>query len=131
MRNWLIAAVLLGLLATARFDIAALMGEATPRQSPAATTLQAGASAQQAELEKTLALIQRNGPFPHDRDGMVFQNRERLLPARPRGYYREYTVRTPGLSHRGPRRIVTGGNPPEVFYYTEDHYQSFQLLALP
>lgn len=58
----------------------------------------------------------------------MFQNRERQLPAQPRGYYREYTVRTPGLSHRGPRRIVTGGNPPVIYYYTEDHYKSFRVL---
>ena len=55
----------------------------------------------------------------------MFENRERLLPIKSRGYYREYTVDTPGLSHRGPRRVVTGGNPPEVYYYTEDHYRSF------
>lgn len=82
-------------------------------------------SAQEQELHNTLERIRTNGPFPYERDGITFQNRERLLPIKPRGYYREYTVDTPGLSHRGPRRVVTGGNPPEVFYYTEDHYQSF------
>ena len=82
------------------------------------------------EAVATLQLIQRGGPFPHRQDGTVFQNREGLLPQRPRGYYREYTVRTPGLSHRGARRIVTGGNPPEVYYYTEDHYRSFRQLDL-
>ncbi|WP_455231019.1 ribonuclease domain-containing protein [Geopseudomonas aromaticivorans] len=82
----------------------------------------------QREIDKTLALIKQGGPFPHSQDGIVFQNRERQLPAEPRGYYREYTVRTPGLSHRGPRRIVTGGNPPVIFYYTEDHYRSFRVL---
>ncbi len=82
-------------------------------------------SAQEQELQKTLARIRSNGPFPYSRDGITFENRERLLPAKPRGYYREYTVDTPGLSHRGPRRVVTGGNPPEVFYYTQDHYRSF------
>lgn len=80
------------------------------------------------EIAKTLALIHQGGPFPHSQDGTVFQNRERQLPAQPRGYYREYTVRTPSLSHRGPRRIVTGGNPPVIFYYTEDHYRSFRVL---
>ncbi|NGP53291.1 ribonuclease domain-containing protein [Thioalkalivibrio sp. XN8] len=80
------------------------------------------------EAIATLELIERGGPFPHRQDGTVFQNREGLLPQRPRGYYREYTVRTPGLSHRGARRIVTGGNPPEVYYYTEDHYRSFRRL---
>lgn len=82
-------------------------------------------SAQEQELHNTLERIRNNGPFPYSRDGITFQNRERLLPSKPRGYYREYTVDTPGLSHRGPRRVVTGGEPPEVFYYTEDHYQSF------
>jgi len=82
-------------------------------------------SAQEQALQNTLRLIQQGGPFPYDRDGITFENRERLLPIQPRGYYREYTVDTPGLSHRGPRRVVTGGNPPEVYYYTEDHYKSF------
>lgn len=87
-----------------------------------------GADPIQREIATTLALIRQGGPFPHSQDGTVFQNRERQLPAQPRGYYREYTVRTPGLSHRGPRRIVTGGNPPVIFYYTEDHYRSFRVL---
>jgi guanyl-specific ribonuclease Sa len=82
----------------------------------------------QGEIDKTLALIKQGGPFPHNQDGTVFQNRERQLPAQPRGYYREYTVRTPGLSNRGPRRIITGGNPPVIFYYSEDHYRSFRVL---
>lgn len=82
----------------------------------------------QGEIDKTLALIDRGGPFPHRQDGSVFQNRERQLPAQPRGYYHEYTVRTPGLSNRGPRRIITGGNPPVIFYYTEDHYRTFRIL---
>lgn len=84
------------------------------------------------EAIETLALIQRGGPFPYRKDGTTFQNRERLLPARPRGYYREYTVPTPGARDRGARRIVAGGNPPEVFYYTADHYSSFrQIEPLP
>ena len=84
------------------------------------------------EAIETLALIQRGGPFPYRKDGTTFQNRERLLPAKPRGYYREYTVRTPGARDRGARRIVAGGNPPEVFYYTADHYSSFrQIEPLP
>ena len=84
------------------------------------------------EALATLALIQRGGPFPYRKDGTTFQNRERLLPAKPRGYYREYTVPTPGSRDRGARRIVAGGNPPEVFYYTADHYSSFrQIEPLP
>ncbi len=80
------------------------------------------------EAIDTLALIQRGGPFPYRKDGTTFHNRERLLPARPRGYYREYTVPTPGSRDRGARRIVTGGDPPEVFYYTADHYRSFRPI---
>jgi guanyl-specific ribonuclease Sa len=83
------------------------------------------------EAVETLRLIERGGPFPHRQDGTVFQNRERLLPDRPRGYYREYTVRTPGARDRGARRIVTGGDPPEAWYYTEDHYRSFRQLEAP
>ncbi|WP_132987180.1 ribonuclease domain-containing protein [Luteimonas terricola] len=81
-----------------------------------------------AEAHATLALIDRGGPFPHRQDGSVFQNRERLLPDRPRGHYREYTVDTPGLDHRGARRIVTGGDPPAEWYYTADHYRSFRAF---
>ena len=80
------------------------------------------------ELKQTLQLIERNGPFPYSQDGSVFQNRERHLPGKPRGYYHEYTVKTPGLNHRGARRVVTGGNPPVVFYYTQDHYNSFRII---
>nr|WP_298249648.1 ribonuclease domain-containing protein [uncultured Halomonas sp.] len=82
----------------------------------------------QAQIDATLRLIERDGAFPHSQDGTTFFNREGRLPQQPRGYYREYTVETPGLSHRGARRIVTGGRPPEVFYYTADHYDSFRIL---
>jgi ribonuclease T1 len=83
------------------------------------------------EAIDTLALIERGGPFPHRQDGSHFQNRERRLPPRPRGHYREYTVRTPGLGHRGPRRIVTGGDPPQDYWYTDDHYASFRRFEVP
>ncbi|MEJ2804207.1 ribonuclease [Comamonadaceae bacterium PP-2] len=80
----------------------------------------------------TFALILAGGPFPHDKDGSVFGNRERLLPIHPRGYYREYTVRTPGVRTRGARRIVCGGRPrtPDACYYTSDHYASYRKIAL-
>ncbi|PJK14972.1 ribonuclease [Lysobacteraceae bacterium NML07-0707] len=81
------------------------------------------------EAWQTIALIQRGGPYPHRQDGTVFGNRERRLPSKPRGYYREYTVATPGLGHRGQRRIVTGGQPPDVWYYSDDHYQSFRKFT--
>lgn len=82
------------------------------------------------EAADTLALIASRGPFPHRQDGSVFQNRERRLPERPRGHYREYTVPTPGLGHRGPRRIVTGGDPPSEYWYTDDHYASFRRFEV-
>ncbi|HNW02103.1 MAG TPA: ribonuclease [Burkholderiaceae bacterium] len=80
---------------------------------------------------QTYGLIRQGGPFPHEKDGVVFGNRERLLPPHQRGYYREYTVRTPGVSHRGTRRIVCGGQPktPDACYYTADHYASFRRIV--
>lgn len=83
------------------------------------------------EAHHTLALIASGGPFPHRQDGVVFGNYEHLLPAKPRGYYQEYTVETPGAHDRGARRIITGGNPPEVYYYTDDHYRSFREFTVP
>lgn len=80
------------------------------------------------EALDTLRLIRDGGPFPHRQDDGVFGNRERLLPARPRGWYREYTVRTPGARDRGARRIVTGGRPPSEFFYSDDHYRSFRRI---
>ena len=82
------------------------------------------------EAVATLEAIESGGPFPYDRDGSTFQNRERRLPERPRGYYREYTVETPGSPDRGARRIVSGGDPPEVYYYTDDHYRSFRRVEI-
>ena len=76
------------------------------------------------EAQATVALVDRGGPFPYTQDGVTFANRERELPAHPRGWYREYTVRTPGERDRGPRRIVTGDDDRLVFY-TADHYASF------
>ena len=83
-----------------------------------------------AEARDTLALIARGGPFPHRQDGGIFGNREKHLPAKPHGYYREYTVDTPGLDHRGARRIITAGQPPEMYYYTDDHYDSFRSFQV-
>ena len=78
------------------------------------------------EALQTLALIRQGGPFPHHRDGVTFGNRERILPLRERGWYREYTVRTPGASDRGARRIVAGRD--GTLYYTDDHYRSFKRI---
>lgn len=79
------------------------------------------------EAHATIALIEQGGPFPYEKDGAVFQNREGRLPPRPSGYYREYTVVTPGEGDRGARRIVTGGG--GEFYYTDDHYASFERVV--
>lgn len=76
------------------------------------------------EAEDTVRRIDRGGPFPYAKDGSVFGNRERRLPTQPDGYYREYTVRTPGEADRGPLRIVSGDDGAHLFY-TADHYASF------
>jgi ribonuclease T1 len=81
------------------------------------------------EARSTLKAIQAGGPFSYERDGTVFSNRERQLPARERGYYREYTVKTPGVRDRGPRRIVTGRD--GDYYYTDDHYRTFRRIIGP
>ncbi|GAA5180474.1 hypothetical protein GCM10025771_25060 [Niveibacterium umoris] len=78
------------------------------------------------EARQTLKLIERGGPFPYRRDGIVFQNREGRLPYRDRGCYREYTVPTPGERDRGARRIISSCDGPR--YYTGDHYRSFQRI---
>ena len=83
-----------------------------------------------AEARTTLARIRASGPFPYGRDGVVFGNRERLLPSMPRGYYHEYTVPTPGTTSRGARRIVCGGHVATLAecYYSDDHYRSFRKI---
>lgn len=78
------------------------------------------------EARATIALIRRGGPFPYRRDGVVFENRERRLPGRPRGHYREYTVPTPGSRDRGPRRMVAGAD--GALYWSPDHYRSFRRV---
>lgn len=78
------------------------------------------------EATATLALIRDGGPYPYDQDDKTFQNREGILPQQKRGYYREYTVETPGEDDRGPRRIVTGGD--GDLYWTTDHYDSFRQI---
>lgn len=99
------------------------------------------------EARQVLQLIRNGGPFPNDRDGITFGNYERLLPSAPRGHYREYTVATPGVSHRGARRIIVGCERQHSaaasagllllaqcrdggeFYYTADHYRSFRRIV--
>jgi len=84
-----------------------------------------------AQIDQTIALIRQGGPFPYPyKDGTTFYNREGKLPAQSKGYYREYTVPTPGVANRGARRIVTGGHPPTFYYLTIDHYDSFKKLQV-
>ena len=80
--------------------------------------------------QQTYERIHQGGPFPYEKDGTVFGNRERILPAAKRGFYREYTVKTPGSNSRGARRIVCGGQPkaPDACFYTADHYSSFRRI---
>jgi ribonuclease T1 len=98
---------------------------ASPQQ-PAAGDARAYPGFLPPEAHDVLERIARGGPFEYRQDGSVFQNRERRLPAQPRGYYREYTVETPGSRDRGARRIITGGEPPRDYWYSDDHYRSFQ-----
>jgi ribonuclease T1 len=91
-----------------------------------------GLSELPAEARQTKERILAGGPFPYTKDGTVFGNRERLLPREKRGYYREYTVKTPGAKNRGARRIVCGGEKPaapDACYYTADHYASFRRIV--
>jgi ribonuclease T1 len=99
--------------------------------APASALPAVALTALPAEARNTYRLIAHGGPFPYAKDGIVFGNRERRLPSGPRGSYREYTVRTPGAQDRGARRIVCTTpppSPPEVCYYTEDHYASFRRI---
>ncbi|MFB7516580.1 ribonuclease domain-containing protein [Streptomyces sp. NPDC056144] len=102
-----------------------------PAVAPAATGTSGLPTVRAADLppeaRKTLALIARGGPFPYAKDGAVFSNFERVLPREKRGYYHEYTVKTPGSRDRGARRIVTGGEGEK--YYTDDHYESFREVV--
>jgi ribonuclease T1 len=107
--RWLAAAALLWCLAAFAFT-SEIAVERLPR-----------------EARETLALIKAGGPFPYTKDGTVFNNREGMLPKRNRGYYREYTVKTPGAKNRGARRIVSGA--PGEYYYTDDHYRSFKRIT--
>lgn len=132
----------LAALVTAAVPTAASASGATP--APASVTAPDGAAVPAAvpgessglpvralgslpsQATDTYRLIESGGPFPYDRDGIVFGNREGILPAEPSGYYHEYTVQTPGSDDRGARRIVTGSG--DEVYYTGDHYASFVLV---
>ena len=119
--------------------VAALLACATPALQAKSSVAEASSKASVIALSdlpkqgrETYALILAGGPFDYDKDGTVFGNRERQLPAEKRGFYREYTVKTPYARTRGAKRIVCGGSQPvkpEVCYYTEDHYASFKRIA--
>ncbi len=98
----------------------------TGRSTPVSGLPTVAESALPGEADTTLALIRAGGPFPYEEDGGVFGNRERILPRQPGGYYREYTVETPGESDRGPRRIIGGAD--GDLYWTTDHYASFRQV---
>lgn len=101
-----------------------------PARGPAPDALPEIAAAElPGEASVTISLIRKGGPFPFPRDGVVFGNFEERLPAKARGYYREYTVRTPGAKDRGARRIVAGRD--GELYYTDDHYNSFRRIKEP
>jgi len=101
-----------------------------PARGPAPDALpEIAASELPEQARQTIALIRKGGPFPYERDGVVFGNIEKRLPVQARGYYREYTVRTPGAKSRGARRIVAGKG--GELYYTDDHYNSFKRIKEP
>lgn len=137
--GWAVAAILA--LAVVILTVALVRGEpSTPGGTATTTVTRADTVARSglatvaladlpAQARDTVGAIQRGGPFPYAKDGAVFQNREGILPRRPRGYYREYTVTTPGSDDRGARRIVTGDGDRE-FFYTDDHYESFREVRL-
>ena len=121
LRKWGAAVVVVSGLAAGAAQAREVVDTLTPVQMAALPT----------EAQATHKLVLSGGPFPYAKDGIVFGNRERLLPSKARGHYREYTVKTPGASNRGARRIVCGGIPPaapQACYYTEDHYGSFRRI---
>ncbi len=118
---------LASLLAAAALALSFVTPAAVARQAPAQAMGEIHAADLPREARHTLALIRKGGPYPYARDGVVFGNRERILPQKKRGYYREYTVKTPGERTRGARRIVAGL--PGEYYYTEDHYNTFSRIV--
>lgn len=124
----------LGLAAGVAATLAVGALAAAPSQARKPTPIPGSVSQAELPVEAiaTEKLIRSGGPFPYRKDGVAFGNRERQLPSARRGYYREYTVPTPGASDRGARRIVCGGERPanpEACYYTDDHYTSFRRIV--
>ena len=113
--------------------LSGLAGGVQAKEAPTATPALAEISLSElpVQAQETHRLVHAGGPFPYAKDGVVFGNRERLLPRKARGFYREYTVKTPGARNRGARRLVCGGTPPttpEVCYNTDDHYASYKRV---
>ena len=109
-----------------------LSGPAVQAREPAPSLPVIAVAALPAEAQSVEIAIRRGGPFAFPKDGIVFANRERLLPEQPRGFYREYTVPTPGAKDRGARRIVCGGPQPTTplaCYYTVNHYSTFHRIT--
>lgn len=143
---WLILALAFSAPAAARGDVPQAQTQ-SPQTHVQENKQQIRVAELPQEARETLQLIRRGGPYPHDRDGVTFGNYEKLLPAAPRGHYREYTVMTPGVRHRGARRIVVGCERQRAaspspgalrlvqcrdggeFYYTADHYRSFRRIV--
>ena len=118
----------IGLIGLVWFNPSVVQAKAPP-DKPVSTIAVAELPIQGRDM---MALIYKGGPFRYDKDGTVFGNRERVLPAKNRGYYREYTVKTPSERSRGARRIICGGltpAAPEACYYTDDHYTSFRKVV--
>ena len=118
------AALLLGLALSLAATEALAQRAPAPKERPATEVVRAAELP--AEARETITIIRKKGPFPYAKDGAVFGNREGALPPEKRGYYREYTVKTPGLRTRGARRIVAGRG--GELYYTEDHYNTFRRI---
>jgi ribonuclease T1 len=126
--RWLVTAWMLGIWAV--WLPLAAQAKGVAEQSASAPVIALADLPKQGQ--ETYEKILSGGPFPYDKDGTVFGNRERLLPQQKRGYYREYTVKTPFARNRGARRIVCGGltpTAPDACYYTSDHYASFSRIV--
>lgn len=126
-----IALLVVGLIAVAGYLARRSTTDSVPTPASSVATPVSGLATVKAgdlpkEAQQTLTLIDSNGPFPYDKDGSVFGNNEKLLPRKPNGYYREYTVPTPGSRDRGARRLVAGRD--GDVYYTGDHYESFRQV---
>ena len=129
MHKGVIKLVLTGLF----LSVALTSGHVVAKETPGfATDSVVSLNSLPPQARTTYQLVLQGGPFPYDKDGSVFGNRERLLPLQTLGFYLEYTVKTPGASNRGARRIVCGGRQitaPQACYYTADHYASFRKIV--